>query len=478
MKTYHRLVRFGSAVLWSACLLAVPASSAAQQPVETALLRQPQAITYYLSVPPAAFHPMYRGDDYENRGGVLQNNNSSGGVYNAALYLPNGATVTRVTFYYQDTSLANGNLYLVRAAHASDYISIFTTLTSNNLASSVSTTSITYPLIDNAAYMYYLEFVAPSVTSPATENVFLYGALLEYSLPLYSPVTDYRAIPAAGFAPYNGGYMYTNYGRSLNYITASGETLGDFQAPLFLPDQATISGATFYYFDNHAVKNGEAQLHSANLANDWPSLANFSSSYDYGYGSDDRSFSAIIDNRQNGYWVFFRLPSSSSEVMGRSLVVRYAYPTSHSFWEYTSVLAAAFLPQVETQEYDNHGRFLIHYSGADNIYVAPLYLNNGERISSVRFYYYSPGPSVSGSVYLQASRYNSATSTLAWIVTSGTGWTVASQDFPESSQLFVDNQNQTYWLKALLPASGFIACGVVVETTDRLLYMPMMSKQP
>jgi hypothetical protein len=486
MKSTSQSMRLASLIFCVVFLFAVPGQAGAYQRPGSILKsarwvgqRSPDTTIYTLSIPAAAFRAQYETQDFENKGGRLRhidNSGHSGGIYQAAVFMPNSATVTRVTFYFMDNLAAqNAYFYLTRAGNADNSVDNLASLVSNDSASSVSTTAFSYPIINNFTYMYYLTYVAPYSSSPDTSNVSLYGVKIEYSLPLFAPATDYRSLPAAGFIPYSGDYWYANRGRELNFMNESGLGTGDFQAPLFLPDRANIHDATFYYFDNHVSKGGEAHLNSTDLAGGWPELGSFFTSGSPGYSHDSHSFSYEINNATNAYWTFFRLPSSSSEVMGKSLVVSFSYPTTFSILDHISVPAGAFVPEREAQDYENHGRFLKHFGGTDNIYVAPITLPQGERIKRMTFYYDQIG---AGHAYalLQASLFNNMTWTLASIESGGTGFTSTSQMLPEEPFYIINNLTSVYWVKFILPVNDVWPCGVVVETSDRLVYLPAVQK--
>ncbi|MBN1148646.1 MAG: hypothetical protein JXA78_15410 [Anaerolineales bacterium] len=141
----------------------------------------------YISLPAAAFQPMMNGYSYANDGSYLWGQNSSSDTYVAPLYLPHGARITRITFYWYDSdSSLDGYL---RVKCAGDYV--YQTLAQLNTFDSsgfnnTSTTSIGYPDVDNAQYAYYLQAYLPF--TDMTHNVVLYRVHIEYSFSAYMPL--------------------------------------------------------------------------------------------------------------------------------------------------------------------------------------------------------------------------------------------------------------------------------------------------
>ena len=70
--------------------------------------------TGYVSVSAAAFRPEVDGYDFTNEGYRLVNDNGTSDHYYAPVQLPHGATVTKMTFYWEDTSTHTGQALLRR----------------------------------------------------------------------------------------------------------------------------------------------------------------------------------------------------------------------------------------------------------------------------------------------------------------------------------------------------------------------------
>ncbi len=132
--------------------------------------------TGYLSLSAADFQPQVDGYDFSNTGQRLQNVDGSSDNYIAPVQLPHGATVTRLTFYWRDTSSSNGVLSLYRNGLAGTSSLMAYASTSGNAGNGSSYDStISYATVDNSQYSYFLSLGLPD------SNVWCYGAIIEYT---------------------------------------------------------------------------------------------------------------------------------------------------------------------------------------------------------------------------------------------------------------------------------------------------------
>lgn len=136
-----------------------------------------KAQTGYVSVPAAAFRPWEDGYDYENRGRSLKNMDGNSDNYYAPVQLPHGATVTKLTFYWNDTSTANdGRAVLRRVDSNGNYINMATATTSGSGGNGSSyDNTISVASVDNSQYAYYLWWNLPD------SNVIGYYVVIEYT---------------------------------------------------------------------------------------------------------------------------------------------------------------------------------------------------------------------------------------------------------------------------------------------------------
>lgn len=116
--------------------------------------------TSYAAVSAAAFRPREDGYAYTNYGYVLVPENTSSRRYNALVQLPHGATVTKMTFYWNDNAAgSNGCSYLYRSNLPGMPDTLGMVCSSGDPGDGSSeTTSITNPTVDNSQHAYFLEW--------------------------------------------------------------------------------------------------------------------------------------------------------------------------------------------------------------------------------------------------------------------------------------------------------------------------------
>jgi hypothetical protein len=140
----------------------------------------------YVSVPAAAFQPTTHNYEYTNSGYLLSNSNGTSDNFVAPVQLPQGATVTKVTFYFFDSSSAGsdyGRIQMFGNENDSNTFAMADVLTTDaGGAGSNFDDSIDDATIDNSQYSYYLRLTLN------TSVIYAYGVIIEYtyatSLPL------------------------------------------------------------------------------------------------------------------------------------------------------------------------------------------------------------------------------------------------------------------------------------------------------
>jgi hypothetical protein len=121
-------------------------------------------ITGYVSVSAAAFRPASHTDQYFNSGGSLTSSDPASTHFYAAVQLPHGATVTKMTFYWVDDVTENASCWLLRQpVNGGDLASVAYAESGSGGPGSSSDDAIDYPIIDNSQYVYYLEWYLDSV---------------------------------------------------------------------------------------------------------------------------------------------------------------------------------------------------------------------------------------------------------------------------------------------------------------------------
>ncbi len=150
-----------------------------------------KAMTGTISIPGLAFQP-FDGAGILVRdisgGGVTPSSSSSVLSY-APIQLPNNATVTKLSFYWADSSNSNGNVSLYRTDMQGNENAMAAAFSSGGssgggggttVTSSSSTTTISSAAIDNTAYSYYLYLNLPIDSNGA--SIKAYGVTVEYTI--------------------------------------------------------------------------------------------------------------------------------------------------------------------------------------------------------------------------------------------------------------------------------------------------------
>ena len=135
------------------------------------------ARTSYLSISAGAFNPRSDSYEYINSGVALQNLDNNSDFYVATVDLPHGATVTNVTFYWNDTSIPRGGrcaLYRYDFTEDLDTMVDIWSVGSSGIGNSYDN-SIVYATIDNSQYGYYLLWVLQDI------DVIGHGVVIEYT---------------------------------------------------------------------------------------------------------------------------------------------------------------------------------------------------------------------------------------------------------------------------------------------------------
>lgn len=137
--------------------------------------------TGYLFVPAAAFGPSTGSTDFANNGesysGIMMGTGGS-----APVYLPHGASVTKVTFYWADSHTTNDGFLEFRRyspGSTSDVMAVAYTAGYGGTHESSFDNSIDYPTFDNSTFAYYLKWSLP--LKDLSERVIGYAVLIEYS---------------------------------------------------------------------------------------------------------------------------------------------------------------------------------------------------------------------------------------------------------------------------------------------------------
>lgn len=136
-----------------------------------------QTKTSYMSISTAAFVPNEDGYDYYNNGCYICNMDDNSDSYCAPVQLPHGATVTNMTFYWEDSSSSyNGLLSLSKRPPLSAIQNMASVYSSGNSGKGSSyDDTIEHAVIDNSHNCYYLGLHLYD------SNIKCYGVIIEYT---------------------------------------------------------------------------------------------------------------------------------------------------------------------------------------------------------------------------------------------------------------------------------------------------------
>jgi hypothetical protein len=144
-----------------------------------------QTRTGVLAVNPSAFQTVSQGGMYYHNAGYLENQGVAALYFFAPIYLPHGATITKVTSYWHDAdatdlSIALDKMSNVDGATNSGYIAAFNSSGTAGDGSTIRTGGdIISPVVDNAGYNYCL-----SLGMEGSSANKLYSVVIEYTYKL------------------------------------------------------------------------------------------------------------------------------------------------------------------------------------------------------------------------------------------------------------------------------------------------------
>jgi hypothetical protein len=449
--------------------------------------------TSYLSLPAAAFTPQDSTFVYENHGRYLRHSSQSGldnfGAYYAAVELPQGATITQMTFYFKDEGVGQTSAELVSCS----LLSVCTQmayLQSYDVWSpgwgSVTTTSFgASPTIDNDSHTYSIY-----MDVPIGGAVWGGGVDLAYTLPSAPATVQKVTVPPPAFSPFEDGYTFYVSGSALVHKYGPGTTnaRGWYLAPLHLPDGAAVTEMDFTWSrTSNVTATATALLQRTHLGQDtYENMASTSS--DPGAGAFVGTSSTanitnnLINNQLYAYWVLVDLPAvnfSNSYVDARGIEIKYQmFAISH---DRMAVPLAGLRFFEDGYDYQDHGRHLIHTYGPNSSltegwYYSPLDLPNGASIENLTLYYYK-NTATAGTVKLQRTLLGGGNwedlATLSTGTSSGSG----STNTTSIAGGAVDNAQYGYWIIWVVPpaASGDSVQpqGLVIDY-DYKSFMPLV----
>ncbi len=495
MTTKSRLLRI------LACLVVMgvffghgPAALGAAEPTQTTAI---SAGVKRLTIPAAAFVPGAQYYSYENHGRFLKYLEGpsavDSGYFVAPLLLPQGATLSKLTFHYKDGGAGQAELVLARHTHDTQGSLLMADLLSTDIWApsygSVSTTNFNpTALIDNSLYSYYL-----NLSLPPGGLVWGCAVEIEYLPPATPPASSTLSVPPAAFSPFEDGYGYANSGWNLihNSGPVSAGDRGWYLAPVHLPDGATITRLVFHWLREDTSQVGTAKLQRTILGADtYQDMAEASSATGAGTlissTGDTTITGAVIDNSTYAYWIILDLPAAGqpgNHVEAREVDILYQLPTASS--AVVSIPAAGFRPYEDGYDYENHARHLFHKHDAvgglsNGWYMAPVHLPDGATVTKMTFYWYRNG-TYTGQAILQRTKLGEGTyeNLAVAVAPQGTATNGSSSDTTIAGGP-IDNSRYAYWIVWDLPAGATATTGVhgqdVVLEYGFRVFMPFIRR--
>jgi hypothetical protein len=431
-----------------------------------------EAQVQHLSFPAAAFTPGVGYYIYQNHGRYLKyfDNpvDTEPAVFYAPVQLPQGAVISKMTYYFKDPGAGTAFARLERATHFTLGSITVAGLSSTDLfPPSYGVTSTSFfspqPVIDNSQYTYFIQ-----LELPPGGQVWGSGVELEYTLPIQPVAPGKLNVPPAAFSPFEDGYSFILGGDRFWYYAGPGgsQSNGWYLAPVNFPDGAIVTSVAFYWHRIDASVVATAHLQRSRLGFDtYQDMAVVSSAAGSGsfisQTTDTTIDSPLIDNTQYSYWVVMDIPAATNPANGvvevQDVVIEYQLPTSPH--NQLSIPAAGVRTYENGYDFQDHGRHLIHASSpgggtANGWYLTPLQLPDGASIADLKLYAYV-NTSQAGVVRMQRTEWGIANYQDLAFISTGTG-DLGNKVFSTSSITGgpVDNSRFGYWLLWDLPANS------------------------
>lgn len=143
----------------------------------------------FIMINPFAFRPYYTTTPWGYYGIDLYNPSlTDASNMRAALTLPHGATITKVTLYYIDGSSKDLTLFLVRVSGNLNMKYLANVITSGNVPDErvISVEPSAFNIVDNQSFSYYLGANFPASNSVAA-NLLLINVRIDYAYTVYTP---------------------------------------------------------------------------------------------------------------------------------------------------------------------------------------------------------------------------------------------------------------------------------------------------
>ena len=135
---------------------------------------------------------------------------------------------------------------------------------------------------------------------------------------------------------------------------------------------------------------------------------------------------------------------------------------------YISISPSAFRPPRDGYDFVNNGASLKNVDSSSDVYLAPLELPHGAKITNMTWYWHDLSGE-DGSLWLYRSDFDGTPGPKASCFSSGNSGDGSSYD-NSVSQPWIDNSQYHYWLSVTLEDSDIYCYGALIEYTFTKLY--------
>lgn len=287
---------------------ATPSTEQHSQPDGVSLA--PESLSNVLSIPVAAFMPSFTEYNYENHGRYLKYfGTHSTGIFRAAVNMPQGATMTQLSFaLHDDSTTENATIRLKRDALNQEAVTIaeYTTSSSTGWFQMSENFSV---VVNNDANVYWLEVELPPCSTSDADGDKVWGGSgrIYYTPPEVE--TGILSIPASTFKRFTDNNIWFTDDARLEHLSTG---RGGYLASVELPNGAVITSFALRYGENESASQINAWLQRGDSEDNYLNMANVSSinnSSEISIGTSNIN-NATIDKELYTYWVFLDLPQS------------------------------------------------------------------------------------------------------------------------------------------------------------------------
>ncbi len=349
--------------------------------------------THYKTLTGLDFHPESSNLTYSfGNGGLYPVNNLSDYSYYAAYTLPQGATVTGITFFIIDNNQDVGVEYSAMRydPETGSHVEIgfgYSNLSLPNIRAFNLSSGLPFTINNIYSYRLRVQFRDTGNTQV------LCGARIAYTLPTMPSSGDQDVtIIGADFRPGSSTTTFTPDSPFSGSLVATAITAGDyFYTRLDLPQGAIIKEVKWFFIDNH-TQNFALQLitHRPSPSMVTAEINTTTSGASATIQTIAISDNITIDNATNSYSILFRPQAAAVDLRIVGARVRYTPPATSQLGQVQTKTYSGihFLPSSSALTYDNisMGVYALALSTGQNFQVS-VDLPPNTCIQKITFYF-------------------------------------------------------------------------------------------